>query len=186
MISIRNVREKDKKNLEKICIETAPLKAIKSEKGKINILLLYCNYYLRECKETSFTAVDEHDEAIGYIFCAPSYKKYKKEFKSVELKQLKKLGLGYYLPAALAIQLQTLFTLGSCAHMHIDILPQYTGKHIGTQLLNELKKCLSRKNINGIFLVVGASNKRAVSFYKKLGFKVRLNLIKGYLMKLKF
>ena len=70
--------------------------------------------------------------------------------------------------------------------MHIDILPPYQHKGYGTKLIDALKENLSAKGINSVMLVVNSSNKKAVNFYKKNGFRAYLNFIKGILMILDF
>lgn len=77
MIKIRPMLEKDKKAVEHICIVTAPPDFVCDEKKRERTLLLYNRYYTRIVKH-SFVAADENDNAVGYILCAPDYRKYKK------------------------------------------------------------------------------------------------------------
>lgn len=79
-IKIRPLQEKDKNAVESICIATAPEFLINTENRRKRTLLLYCDYYTR-MREHSFVAVNENDEAVGYIFCEPDNSRYKSEFK---------------------------------------------------------------------------------------------------------
>jgi ribosomal protein S18 acetylase RimI-like enzyme len=53
----------------------------------------------------------------------------------------------------------------------IHILPEYQGKGIGSNILNEMIK-YSKKNKKSIHLDVFKYNDRALEFYKKMGFKI--------------
>eukprot|EP00039_Didymoeca_costata_P000656 m.46695 g.46695 ORF g.46695 m.46695 type:complete len:210 (+) comp10398_c0_seq1:129-758(+) len=58
------------------------------------------------------------------------------------------------------------------AHLHIDILSVAQGQGQGTRLMNELLTRLKGQSVPGVHLEMHPSNKRALDFYKKLGFKV--------------
>jgi ribosomal protein S18 acetylase RimI-like enzyme len=53
----------------------------------------------------------------------------------------------------------------------IHILPEYQGKGIGSNIINEIIK-YGRKKKKDIFLYVIKYNDKALKFYKKLGFKI--------------
>ncbi len=64
--------------------------------------------------------------------------------------------------------------------MHIDecvelekmyVLPSYKDKGIGSRALREIIKISQNKGIKTLFLCVLDSNEKAISFYKKIGFK---------------
>lgn len=54
------------------------------------LLATFCDYYIDREAEHCFIAVDEDtDSAVGYIFCAPDYQKYKRIFKAEYLPRVK-------------------------------------------------------------------------------------------------
>lgn len=169
MVKIRPLKEKDKKACGNICIVTAPPSFVDTERHRRRNLLLYCNYYTR-MNGHSFVAVNENDEAIGYIFCEPDYNRYKKEFKRVELKQLLKLGIASYAWGKSEIASAKMFSNEYPGHMHIDILPEYQRQGVGHMLVDALRAHLKEENVKGIHLGCGAKNEMGVSFYKKYGF----------------
>ena len=73
---IRTLQEKDIAATEEICLKTAPASAVQSEKDKLYTLYMYNRYYTRAQKGACFVAADDKDRAVGYILCAPDYKKY--------------------------------------------------------------------------------------------------------------
>lgn len=61
----------------------------------------------------------------------------------------------------------------------VAIKPGWRKKGIGTKLVNFLINNLQKKGIKSVFLHVREKNKVAISFYKKLGFKI-FKKIKNY------
>lgn len=170
MVKIRPLKEKDKKACEHICIVTAPPSFVDTEKHRKRNLLLYCDYYTR-MREHSFVAVNENDEAVGYIFCEPDCNRYKNEFKRVELKKLLRLGLAGYAWGKSEIASAMMCSKEYPGHMHIDILPEYQRQGVGHMLVDALKAHLAEIGVAGIHLGCGAKNEMGISFYKKYGFK---------------
>lgn len=169
MVKIRPYEEKDKAAVENVCVVTAPPSFVDTEKHKRITLLLYCDYYTR-MKEHSFVAVNENDEAVGYIFCEPDYSRYKDEYKSVELKKLLRLGISSYFRGKGEIAGASLASDKYPGHMHIDILPEYQRQGVGHMLVDALKAQLKEENVKGLHLSCGAKNEKGISFYKKYGF----------------
>jgi len=58
------------------------------------------------------------------------------------------------------------------AHLHIDLLPCLQGKGLGRVLMDNLFNELAQRGVPGLHLGVGASNRGAIAFYKKMGFSV--------------
>ena len=76
-IIITNYSEKYRDDVRNICLDTAGSNA-REEKSMRFLLATFCDYYIDREAEHCFIAVDEDtDSAVGYIFCAPDYQKYK-------------------------------------------------------------------------------------------------------------
>lgn len=85
-IIITNYSEKYRDDVRNICLDTAGSNA-REEKSMRFLLATFCDYYIDREAEHCFIAVDEDtDTAIGYILCAPDYKRYKRIFKAEYLR----------------------------------------------------------------------------------------------------
>ena len=89
----------------------------------------------------------------GYILCAKDLKLYEK----------------YAYPYYLTLKEQ--YYPEYPAHIHIDILEEYTGNGVGSKLMQALFEVLKEEKVPGICVLVDPTNKRAVRFYEKMGFK---------------
>lgn len=169
-IIIRPFENRDSKQLENICIATAPKEQCTNHKKREFVAMQFCRYYTQNCKNTVFVA-DNGKKAVGYILCDPCYKTYLKKFRKTTLVQMKKLypfkAIGAYLGAVS----QSVFSKKHNAHLHIDISPEYQRMGIGSLLMDALCNELRNRKINGVFLIVDAKNEKGVNFYKKYGFK---------------
>jgi ribosomal protein S18 acetylase RimI-like enzyme len=57
------------------------------------------------------------------------------------------------------------------AHLHINLLPRLQGRGIGAQLIDRWLAAVGTLGARGAHLAVGARNARAVSFYRRYGFR---------------
>ena len=71
------------------------------------------------------------------------------------------------------------------AHLHIDILEQYTGQHGGSILMNALLDHLKKVNCPGVCLGVSRTNERAFGFYRHFGFEILAEEEGGWFLGLK-
>lgn len=163
---------------EQICLATADESLRRTAASRENTLLLYNRYYTRASLDACLVAVNEADEAVGYILCAPDYKTYCESFRKNECKDIRKLGLLRGVRAWFEPQLQKKYAKRYPAHLHIDLLPEAQGQGMGTALMHALKTHLRAQNVQGVFLCVGKDNKKALRFYKKQDFQV-LNIVGG-------
>lgn len=168
---VRTAQRKDIPAMERICLETAAEKFLKTEKEKEKTLYMYNRYYTRAELSSCFVLTDGEDRAVGYILCAPDYRTYRKGIFAHELKSIAGLSPARALTAAGEIFVMRLFSGQYPAHLHIDILPDFQGKGNGTLLMQTLLTHLREKGVRGVMLGVSASNTRAVHFYKKQGFR---------------
>lgn len=181
MVKIRQAKQEDIERVKYICIQTADEKA-KTDKATGDIIAnTYSTYYVREEPEGCFVLEDE-GLVVGYIICSTDVKKFKRLFRKVDLKEIKKIknaaGIeNWFIPVPYMI-----FKSIYPAHLHINLLEDYQGKGYGTELMNTLLSFLREKGVKGVMLLAAESNKGAVRFYKKHGFKIFVTAFGGVAM----
>jgi ribosomal protein S18 acetylase RimI-like enzyme len=62
------------------------------------------------------------------------------------------------------------FAAGYPGHLHIDLLPELQGLGWGRRLMDTFISRLSSKGCPGVHLAVGSENRKAIGFYRKLGY----------------
>lgn len=169
-MTIRPYQPKDFERMRKICYETSS--GFESEKGRIALFATYCDYYVNEEPDHCFVAVNENDEAIGYIICAPDSERYERVFMEKYAPRLKKASPVRYFFHLVNEWLCRKVKEDYPAHLHIDILEQGQRKGLGTALMDTLTAHLKDIGVKGVYLTCGSSNVKGVNFYKKYGFKV--------------
>lgn len=163
---VRKYQDKDRDNLRKICIKTADVQ--KNERGEKLLTLLYNDYYTEHEKDNCFVLADNNDDAVGYIICAENFSSYRKTFMKYYMPQVRKLNFLQYLAKVISLYTyEKKYAKKYPAHLHIDILPGFTGKGSGSTLIDTLFSHLKQKQISGVMLGVGYKNARAIKFYQK-------------------
>lgn len=185
MITVRKYEEKDKENLRKICIETTSF-SLDDPKMLKYLKLMYNDYYTEVEGENCFVAVDENDEAVGYILCAKDFDEYNKIFKAFYLPEIDALGIKYGLMARGGILEHKLYSKKYKAHLHIDLSDVCRHQGVGTKLMNALKEHLSQNGCHSIMLSCGYSNTNAIKFYIRNNFEKVANLFGSYILACKF
>lgn len=181
MAGVRKYLEKDKANLRKICLETSSFPT-QSDIDRNFLYLMYNDYYSENESENCFVFTNEEDEAVGYILCAEDFDAYIDIMKKSYLPKISYLGKKYRSMADGEIFVHRLFKKKYPAHLHIDILPSFQGAGAGTQLVTALKEHLKEKGCKGLMLSAGMTNKKAIAFYKKNGFRKVINLFGSVIM----
>lgn len=181
MIGIRKYRPEDKSAVRKILVETSRL-PVDTENDIKLLELLYNDYYIEVEPENCFVAVDENDQAVGYIICAADYKKFRKLFFKFYLPEFKELGMNYYIQAITDVMGHALYARKYPAHLHINVLNVCQGQGTGTKLMDALKAELRAKGIKGLMLSCAADNDGAIRFYKRNLFKVKSVVAGGCIM----
>lgn len=171
---VRPYCEKDRENVQLICIKTSGFENA-DDKTKKQILSIYCDYYIDNEPESCFVLADEEDSAVGYIISSSHTKKYK-ELMGIYCKRAKPI-LSY-----LSVLPNILLSKKYPVHLHIDIDPKYQHKGYGSLLIKTLKEHHAKNGFKSLMLFVSADNKNAVSFYKRNGFIIKFNAIKSYMM----
>lgn len=182
MIRIRPYEDKDKAEVEKICIDTAGKKASENKMWGETILHIYCRYYITKAKDFCFVPVDEDDIPLGYILCAPDRDAYKHDFLRDEVRAIRKYNFIYSLFALGELILSLPFEKKYPAHLHIDLKEGCRRMGIGSALMDTLCDKLKSENIKGVMLTVSATNKNAINFYKKNRFDCLLKTKMFYVM----
>ena len=170
METIRSYQPKDRDSVRNICLVNADNP--EAERQQNFILLTYCDYYI-ECEpENCFVAVNEMDEAIGYIYCAENYAKFQERFNKIFLPRIKEIGPLNWKSSLSSYLLHAKYAAEYPAHLHIDILDSYQRKGIGSRLVDTLIAHLRAKGVDGLMLTAGGDNIQGINFYKKYGFEV--------------
>lgn len=185
MINIRKYQPKDKENLRKICIATSKLPNEKKVDQDF-LTVTFNDYYTENEPDNIFVAVNEDDEAVGYIICSENFYDFYDTMEKFYLPEIRELGFNYYTMALSEILTHKAFSKKYPAHLHIDILDVCQGQGVGTRLMNELKAHLKAKKINNVMLSCGMSNKQAVNFYLKNDFKIIKNIFGSAIMACEF
>ena len=181
MIKIRKYEPKDKENLRKICIATSSL-PVETEEQRKFLTLMYNDYYSEAEPDNCFVAVNDEDEAVGYIISSIDYDGYNKIFSKFYLPEIKALGMKYYIMAKGEMLLHGFFKSKYPAHLHIDILDICQGQGVGTRLMNALCEHLKENGVSGLMLSCGATNTKAIKFYKKNSFVLIKNILGSCIM----
>ena len=185
MSAIRAYDKKDRERVREICLKNADC-LYAPEETKQYILLMYCDYYIEQEPENCFVAVDDNDNAVGYIICAKDYEEYAKTFKRTYLPQADAISPKRFVEARLDLLSHAMFKSLYPAHFHIDIDEEHQREGLGSLLVSTLTVHLKHKGLSGMMLVCGADNQQAINFYKKNGFKTLLTTKVGRAMALDF
>ena len=151
---------------------TAP--SFNSDKARDALFAAYLDYYLDCESEFCFVAANDAGTPVGYVICAPDFKKYSERFFSNKLPYSAKLiksDPGVWLAKKAETLLLKKTAAEYPAHLHIDILPEGQRIGIGTALVDALKEKLRAHGVPGVFLLCSAKNEKGVNFYRKYGFK---------------
>lgn len=172
-MEIRKYQANDKIYCREICFLTAHCR--ETDRQKAILYNLYNDYYTETEPENCFVLTDGN-KVVGYIISSESFSKYERSFTSRYLPELKKLSLTNYLIKKCSLKIEKTLAKKFPAHLHIDLLPDYTGKGFGGKMVEIALENLRAKGVTGIFLGVNYKNIRAVNFYKTHGFSTKLTI----------
>jgi ribosomal protein S18 acetylase RimI-like enzyme len=126
-----------------------------------------------------FVAVDDNDIPIGYIYGVSDYDKYQENFTDY-IKQVAEIEDRRFLAEALTEMYDhAIYKNDYPAHLHIDILPDYQSKGIGSKLIKAFCDQLKENNVRGVMLIVGSENDGARRFYERNGFELLQDIESG-------
>lgn len=170
MITIRKFEKADKDELRNICIETSSFNINKKNMKKF-LCLMFNDYYTENESDVCFVAADDENKPVGYLLCCKNYYEYEKAFNSKYQKEIDKLGFSYRFMSRSEKLIHKKYAKMYPTHLHIDLTEKCRRQGIGTKLIANLKDELKNQNIHSIMLSCGNSNKSAIKFYEKNGFK---------------
>ena len=136
----------------------------------IKKIMLKRQHQLYIDKEICLILKNDLDEVCGYILCAKDLKVYEKNAYPyyLTLKELDEVKAERFPNANRELER---FYPEYPAHIHIDILKEYTGNGVCSKLMPALFEVLKEEKVPRICVLVDTNKKRAVRFYEKMGFK---------------
>lgn len=174
MATIRLFQSKDAANLREICKETAWDSYKKDPKKLETVPINFLDYFLEQEPEHVLVAVNEQDEAIGYIECATSSKKFRRAMKKIYMPRLRQFD-----PTQVAFERKVLWALFFIphwpCHMHINLTAAYQHQGIGPQLINALIAQLKSQGFHSLAIAGNQRGSASYRFYRHFGFKEIFN-----------
>lgn len=169
MYEIRRYQNCDAEDVRTVCLSTSNIRICRKKIIKNALINVFCNYYIEQEPQNCYVAADEKGQVIGYILCAINFDVWKENFRKTYLKKsnnpvTRLIGEG-------TIRGMQDFSKEFPAHLHIDIMPEFQGHSIGSELMEALINHLRGLKIKGLMLSVGADNSRGIHFYQKNGFQ---------------
>jgi len=178
-VKIRSYEAKDAANLRAICKETAFPSYQKDPLKLETIPINFLDYYLEQEPEYVFVAVDEKDEAVGYIECATDYRRFVKATRKIYMPRLKAFD-----KSQIALERKVLFALfwirkWPC-HLHIDLTAAYQHQGIGTLLIDEVIQKLKKEGFHELAISGIKRKSNSYGFYRHYGFEEIFSYGLGY------
>ncbi|MFX0125938.1 MAG: GNAT family N-acetyltransferase [Candidatus Hodarchaeota archaeon] len=200
MVLIRSYQLSDRNEVIDICWRTGYMG--EEAKGRFDdpylFGLLFCIYYLDYEPDNCFVAMDEESEVIiGYILSSFDSRKQEKRFRRIMTPKIFRRVFFYTIwrrPKTFKTLLyfrkiekksppipnEEELLSSYPAHLHIDILPEWHRKGIGTKLIHTLESHLSSSGVLGVHLGTTDYNVKAIPFYSKVGFSLIYEGPSGY------
>ncbi len=159
--------------------------------------LLFCLYYVDYEPENCFIAVENHQQAVGYILGSLDSEDQDQAFRKLILpKIIRRLFFStiWRHPSTFktVLHFRKIFSNSPPvpnerdiqkmypAHLHIDILDFYQRRGTGSKLLKKFENHLCEHNIEGVHLGTSSYNKKAIQFYYKHGFELLYQSPEGF------
>lgn len=153
-----------KKQVEHIAMMTSSKAMVDPIHAKFT-LAMYADPYL---DHGIAYLIEDQGSIYGYILCASNYL----SFMSHKEEILSKMPPAYHKRALKEWTIYAKYQDHYPAHLHIDLLKETRGMHLGTQLMQTLIQKLKEEHVEGLMLGVSLENKAAIAFYTKNGFHI--------------
>ncbi len=190
--SIRNPKKSDEKDLIEVVHKTGffgkDLAGRKLFDDKKLWAYLWLLHYIRYERENCFVVFDgKKRKTVGYVIGTADTSGYLKRFKK-DMKNRIKFRVCCYTSWRYPRTLKTFikimkssgengdyadgFSIEYPAHFHMNLLPGYQGRGLGSKLLNRFEEKMRKDGIRGINIGTTSLNEKALPFYKKHGYKI--------------
>lgn len=169
--TIRNVKPEDLAALRQIN-QSVSSNPNKSEDQWKLAWLKFLDYYPEHAADTSFCIVNDQQQPIGYLLCAPDADEFFAGMEAEYALEMEKIEPGSWKQFEESQSFLKKYRKDYPAHLHIDISPEGQGMQAGTRLMHRLFEKLEDLNVPGVCLGVMKSREPAIRFYQKNGFKV--------------
>jgi len=149
--------------------------------------LIFTSYYIDFEPENAFVA-KENDAIVGYIIGTDDTIAQRENFDRFFIPKIVKRMFGYTLfhhprDFFFILRLKGIskyeeeiytpdFLERFPAHLHINLLPDYQGRGLGTRLMSIFEERMRGLDIRGIHLITSTENIKAVPFYGKMGYEI--------------
>ena len=177
-VKVRRYTSEYRKQMEDICLATASEKARTDEMHGEFTKRMYCDLYLDH--GIAYMLVNEKAKAVGYCLAAKDIGTFLRESKK-DRQGITGLSEEYAARAEAEWDGYLYCAEDYPAHLHIDILEEYTGGGNGTLLMRTMLDHLRREGVKGVMLGVAKDNERACRFYQKMGFEQICEFDGGYI-----
>lgn len=164
-MKIEQYRKNEREIVQDICIRTGSSDNLVNPEHAFFTLHMYCNPYLDQ--GTCFVIRNDEDVIKGYILGCEDFRKMDFDSYFAEIRNK-----APHFVCRCDVSEYEKYYEEYPAHLHIDILEDYTGNGHGTALMKTLLEDFSSKGIRGIMVGVAKSNERAFAFYQKMGFRI--------------
>lgn len=189
-VIIRGCEPRDLAGVSEVCCRTGyggeDISRSKHFRDRRLFAMLFCRYYVRYERATSFVVVprDDRGRVVGYILGCSDTERYEEGFRHRMIPRIALRALfvtSWRYPRSLL----EMFRWGRGApwreanpageaypaHLHIDILPEYQRQGIGGLLLERLESRFRELGISGVHLVTSSEHRSALPFYEKHGYR---------------
>lgn len=194
-VIIRNFRPPDEAAVQEITFRTGfkgkDLTGKNYFDDKRLFFLIFAYYYTRYEPEQFFVAVDTKDDTVvGFIGGTTDTEAKQRTFRKKMVWRIVArtfLITSWRYPRTFKTVLSMMRMMGDVqenrakraalwaeypAHLHINLLPDYQSRGLGTRLMKRFERHLIHRGIKGVHLDTTSHNHKAVPFYGKMGFAI--------------
>lgn len=157
-----------KQAAEGICLATASEQARTDPAHGAFTKLMYCDGYVDH--GVCYLLMADEQTPVGYVACAPSFTEWE-AWMQPYFDRIRTISDTYGVRVEREASMYRSFASDYPAHLHIDILSEYTGGGNGTRLMSALLDRLRADGVPGVMLGVSLSNEGAIRFYRRNGFE---------------
>ena len=184
MVAIRAFRPNDLDNLYRICLETAAGGGATANRDPRLVGYVYAAPYALLSPRCVFVVEDRHGVG-GYILGAPDTRSFEARLEAEWWPGLREIytdpsdtpRAGWSLDQLMIYRIHHPHSApgeiveGYPSHLHINLLPRLRGRGFGRRLMDRWLLAIQEMGSHGAHLAVGATNLRAIRFYRACGFQ---------------